>query len=202
MAVRCQENKLSASRNVEAWDASANRAKQVGGNRADTPSHLIGRVGVFAIDAVDGDHVAELRSGNVGSVDHGYVHRHDADDGCEFPAHQHAAASAQRTMYAIAVARCKNSDEGRPRGHEFRAVSDARAGWNSPQADDACAQTHHRLQRQFSLGFGAHFGGIEARMIAVQDYAGPHHVPPGFRPCRDGRTVRQMHDARINAKRA
>jgi hypothetical protein len=42
---------------------------------------------MLAIDAVDGDKVAELDAGDLGDIDHGHIHRNDADNGSELAAY-------------------------------------------------------------------------------------------------------------------
>src|SRR5277367_4545332 len=94
------------SGNVYAWDARAHRTKQVGGHRADAPRDLASWVHMLAIDAVDGDEVAEIDAGDIGDIDHGHIHRDDANNGGELAAHQNETAVAQRTVHAVTVACC------------------------------------------------------------------------------------------------
>src|SRR4029077_4010591 len=130
------------------------------------------------IDAVNGCDLADLDAGDIRGIDHGDVHRDDTDDGRELSADQYAAAVAQRAVDAVAVTCGEYSDHRRALSHELRAISDARACRNAPQADDARPQAHHWFQRQLFLGFLALLRWVVAWVISIQNHAGANHVGP------------------------
>src|SRR6266436_1008459 len=105
-------------------------------------------------------------------------------------------------MNAVAVTSSKYRNKRRPLRNEFRSVAHARAGRDAAQTDNPRTQTHHRLQRQLPLRFRTPFRGIIARMIAVQDHAGAHHVSPAFRTRCNRGAIGHVYDASVDAQLA
>src|SRR6266478_3004930 len=131
---------------VNAGHAGGYGAEKIGGDRTNAARDGVCRMHVFTVGTVDGDDVADFDAGDLGDIDHGYVHGNDADDGGEFSAHEHAAAAvAKRTVYAVAVAGGENGDYGGTLGSEFCTVANVGAAGNPAQANDAGAQAHYRL---------------------------------------------------------
>src|SRR5438445_8260242 len=188
------------SGNVEAGHASSDRAKQIGSYGADSAGRAVREQNVFAGSAINGDFVADSDAGHVGHIDHRYVHGDDAHDWRDRSANKNVSLVAERAMNAVAIAGGEQSNPGRPRRNELRIVSHALPRGNVAQADDSRAQTHDRLQRQLALGLFAQLRRIVARMIAIQNRAGPDHVRPGFRTRSDRGAVCKMHDAGIDAE--
>src|SRR5690348_8730614 len=99
------------SAEVNAFDALAYGAEQVGSDGADAARDAVGEKHLVAVRAVNRGHVADFHAFDVGHVNHGDVHGDNAHDGRELAAHQDVAAIAERAVDAVAVARGQHADE-------------------------------------------------------------------------------------------
>src|SRR5579859_215689 len=186
---------------IHARNALADGAEQIGRHGTDAARDDVCGMNVFPVRAVDGDHVSDSGFGNIRDVNHGDVHRDDADDRSEPAAYQHAAFIAERAMNPVAVARGENRDARRARGDEFFVVAHSGAGGDIANADDASAQTHHHFERQARFDFRPLLDGVVARMVAVQYRARPDHIGPGFGACGNRGAVGEVYDAWVDAER-
>src|SRR6266436_6596706 len=191
------------SGDIDARDAGGYGAEEIGGDGADAAGDGVRWMHVFAVGTVDGDDIADFGVGDVGDIDHGYIHGDNADDGRELATHEHAAAAVtKRAVNAVAIAGGENRDHGRTLRSEFCSVAHTGTGGNAAQANDARAQAHHRLQRQAAFRFWALLRRVVAGMIAVKNDAGAHHISPTLRARGDGGAIGHVHDASVDTELA
>src|SRR5215469_6747002 len=105
-------------------------------------------------------------------------------------------------MDAVAIAGGQHANKRRALRNKRRVVADSRTCRHTAQMDDFAPQAHHRLERQEPLRFLAPVHGIVARMVAIQNRPGPHHVRPGLWTRDDGGAIGEMDQARIDAQAA
>src|SRR5580700_7110060 len=119
------EENFCRLRQIKTWNALADRAEQIRTDGTDAARDDVGRVSTIAIGAINRGDIADGYVGNIGDIEHHYIHGDDADDGSEMAAHSHAAAIAKRTMNAVAIACGEHRDARRALGDPRGIVADA-----------------------------------------------------------------------------
>src|SRR6516225_6474689 len=79
-----------SSRKIETRDAVADAGDKVGSHGADAASDDVCGVYMVAVGTIDSGDIADGGVGDVGDVEHAYVHRDNADDGRLVSANVHA----------------------------------------------------------------------------------------------------------------
>src|SRR5207248_5371169 len=117
---------IRASADVDAFDALAYGAEQVGSDGADAARHAVREKHIATrVRAVESGDIADFHAFDVGHINHGHVHGDDAHDRRELAAHQYAAAIAERAVDAVAIAGGKHANEGRAFGDKGGVVADS-----------------------------------------------------------------------------